>query len=139
MLTESPAYSGLFTSSLLSCSPQDGVVAPTPLIAASGKNHIEVARFLVKQGASIDYQNQVFLITTSYFLICLLYPNSCVPPQFGYSALQVACDRGNTDIIKLLIQSSANIELKNNVGFVLTIILLYIIHGGVTYRKVEQD
>ena len=63
----------------------------------------------------------------------------CIPPQYGYSALQVACDSGNTDIIKLLIQSSANIELKNNVGFVLTIILLYIIHGGVTYRKVEQD
>ena len=75
-----------------------------------------MARFLVEHGASIDYQNQVFFITTSCFLICLLYPSSCIPPQFGYSALQVACDRGNTDIVKLLIQSNANIELKNKVG-----------------------
>ena len=52
-------YSVLFTSSLLSCSSQDSDIAATPLIAASGENHIEVAKFLVEHGASIDYQNQV--------------------------------------------------------------------------------
>ena len=56
LFTESPAYSVLFTSSLLSCSPQDEYAA-TPLIMASEKNHIEVARFLVEHGASINYQN----------------------------------------------------------------------------------
>ena len=70
LFTESPAYSVLFTSSLLSCSPQGGIVAATPLMAASGENHIEVARFLVEHGASIDYQNQVFDIL---FLICLFH------------------------------------------------------------------
>ena len=59
LLNESPAYSVLFTSSLLSCSPQDEY-ASTPLMAASDENHIEVARFLVEHGASINYQNQVF-------------------------------------------------------------------------------
>ena len=49
----------LFTSSLLSCSLQDEYAA-TPLIAASGKNHIEVARFLIEHGASVNYQNKVF-------------------------------------------------------------------------------
>ena len=49
----------LFTSSLLSCSPQDEY-ASNPLIAASDRNHVEVARFLVEHGASINYQNQVF-------------------------------------------------------------------------------
>ena len=34
--------------------------AATPLIAASGKNYIEVARFLVEHGANINYQNKVF-------------------------------------------------------------------------------
>ena len=47
----------LFT--LLSCSPQDEYAA-TPLIAACGENYIEVARFLVERGASMDYQNKVF-------------------------------------------------------------------------------
>ena len=118
LLNESPAYSEsvLFTSSLLS--PQDEY-ASTPLMAASDENHIEVARFLVECGASIDYQNKVFDI---HFLFSnlLIMLHFCIPPQNGYSSLQVACDSGNTDIVKLLIQScpNANIELKNKVGFV---------------------
>ena len=111
----------LFTSSLLSCSPQ-GEFAATPLIAASDKNHIEVARFLIEHGASIDYQTKVFdnLFLFSNLLIILHF---CIPPQRGYSALQAACNNGNTDIVKLLIQSNANIELKNQVGFVLPIFI----------------
>ena len=110
----------LFTSSLLSCSPQDGIDAATPLIAASGENHIEVARFLVEHGASINYQNQVFDIP--FFLFFNLLISQCLF-QNGYSALQVACDSGNTDIVKLLIQSNVNIELKNKVSFGLAIII----------------
>ena len=59
LFTESPAYSVLFTSSLLSCLPQDEYAA-TPLITASVENHVEVARMLIKYGASTDYQNKVF-------------------------------------------------------------------------------
>ena len=64
----------LFTSSLLSCSPQE-VYAATPLIAASDENHIEVARFLVECGASIDYQNKVFDIhfLFSNCLLCYIF------------------------------------------------------------------
>ena len=90
LFTESPAYSVLLTSSLLSYSPQDEPFA-TPLMAASVRNQIEVARFLVEHEASIIR----FLITSSYFLIILLIiPLSCIefPPQYGNSALQVACD-----------------------------------------------
>ena len=106
----------LFTSSLLSCSPQDEYAA-TPLIAASVRNRIEVAKFLVEHGANVNYQNQVFF---NHFLFSnlLFIPHTCIRPQYGNSALQVACDRGNTDIVKLLIQSNANIELKNKVGFI---------------------
>ena len=44
-------------------------------------------------------------------------------PQKGNSPLQVACVYGNIEIVKLLIKSSADIELKNKVGVVLSIIL----------------
>ena len=62
LFTESLANSVLFASSctLLLCSSQDAPFA-TPLIAASGKNHTEVTRFLIEHGASVNYQNQVFL------------------------------------------------------------------------------
>ena len=49
----------LFTSSLLSCLPQ-GKHAATPLLTASVENHIEVARFLIEHGASINYLSKVF-------------------------------------------------------------------------------
>ena len=55
---------------LLSRSPQD-YFAASPLIAASGKNHIEVARFLVEHGASVNYQTKVFFY--NLFFIFLLY------------------------------------------------------------------
>ena len=55
---ESAAFSVLFTSSLLSCSPQ-GKYAATPLIITSAENRIEVTRFLVEHGASVNYQNKV--------------------------------------------------------------------------------
>ena len=48
----------IILSSLLSCSPQ-GEYASNPLIAASDENHIEVARFLIEHGASVNYQDKV--------------------------------------------------------------------------------
>ena len=112
----------LFTSSLFSCSPQSEYAA-TPLITASGENHIEVARFLVEHGASVNYQTKVFFFKYNLFVflifLCLIMPHFCIPPQYGNSSLQAACDNGNTNIVKLLIQSNANIELKNKVGFVM--------------------
>ena len=87
-------------------------------MAASDENHIEVARFLIEHGTNINYQNQVFdnHFLFSNLLIILYF---CIPPQNGNSALQTACICGDTDIVKLLIQSNANIELKNKVGFIL--------------------
>ena len=112
LFTESPAYSVLFTSSLLSCLPQDQFGA-TPLIAASIENHIQVIRFLIQSGASINKQNKVF---DNLFCFHNLFTIPHIPQQYGHSPLQGACDRGNTDIVKFLIQSNANIELENKVG-----------------------
>ena len=60
----------LFTCSLLSRSPQSEYAA-TPLITASGENHIEVARFLVEHGASVNYQTKVFFLNN--FFVFLIY------------------------------------------------------------------
>ena len=51
----------------ISHSQQDEPYA-TPLIAASVENHIEVAKFLVEHGASIDYRNIKVLLITSFFV-----------------------------------------------------------------------
>ena len=67
---------------------------------------------------------QALIIRIRFLISFILFSNLLISQslfQNGYSALQVACDSGNTDIVKLLIQSKANIELKNKVSFVLTI------------------
>ena len=112
----------LFISSLLSCLPQDEYAA-TPLMTASEYNHIEVARFLVEHGAHINYRNKVFNNLFFCFLNLLILLNLEMPPQYGNSPLQTACNFGCTDIVKLLIQSNADIELQNKVGIVSTIII----------------
>ena len=110
----------LFTSSLLSCLPQDEFAA-TPLMAASDENHPEVTRFLIASGADLNCQTKVF---DNMFCFRGMFTIPHISLQEGMSSLQFACDSGNTDIVKVLIQSNANIELKNRVGVVLIILLL---------------
>ena len=55
----------------------------------------------------------------------LSIPHSFIPPQFGDSPLYAACNCGSTDSVKLLIQSNANIELKNKVGFILIKLIIH--------------
>ena len=59
----------LFTSSLLSCLPQDEYAA-TPLITACGENKFEVVKFLIENAANINYQTKVFDIN---FCFCNLF------------------------------------------------------------------
>ena len=112
LFTESPAYSVLFTSSLLSCLPQDQFGA-TPLITACGENHLPIVRVLIENRANINYQKEVF-----DNLVCFhnLFTIPHIPQQNGNSPLQCACIKGHLNIAKFLIQSNANIELKNKVG-----------------------
>ena len=55
--------------------------------------------------------------------------------QNGDSSLQAACIIGNTDIVKVLIQSNADIELVNKVGVLLSITDNY----NISYRRDVQD
>ena len=97
-----------------------------------------MARFLIEHGASVDHPNKVLFCSFWFSIIDFAYYHI---PQSGYSPLQAACNFGNTDIVKLLILFKANIEFKNNVGFVLAIIIhtSFMILIIITYRKAEQD
>ena len=90
-------------------------------MAAIEENHLEVVRFLVSSGANVNYRTKVVDNILLSRITCLLYHNA-YSLQKGMSPLLCACDCGNTDIVKLLIQVNANTELKNKVGVVLTIV-----------------
>ena len=39
--------------------PQDGQIAPTPLLTACNRNKVDVAEYLITKRANINYQNKV--------------------------------------------------------------------------------
>ena len=85
-------------------------------MTASYSNHVEITRFLIQNGACVNGQTKVFADNS---LFCDDYTQCfhCnVWQQSGVSSLHYACESGNTDIVKLLIQSNANIELDNEVS-----------------------
>ena len=47
--------------------------AATPLLMACGGNHINVARFLIQEGANIDIQNKVISFVTSSVALSRAY------------------------------------------------------------------
>lgn len=66
----------------------------TPLHYASSKGQLEVARYLIANGAVIDSQS----------------PGNTTP-------LMMAVHAGNEDLIKLLLDKGADLQLRNNNGF----------------------
>ena len=82
-------------------------------MAASYENHPKVTRFLIVSGADLNHQTKVVFYVMFHSMFTI--PHTCILSQKGWSPLQIACDRGNIDIVKLLILSNANIELKNKV------------------------
>ena len=69
LFTESPAYSVLFTSSLLSCLLQSEFGA-TPLMTACFEGRLEVTKFLINNAANVNVQSKVFDMLF-YIIICL--------------------------------------------------------------------
>jgi ankyrin repeat protein len=93
--------------------PKDNIAA-TPLIIACINNHPQVASYLIGKGARVNYQNKVI-----HYLFCLLINNllAKVSPQNNRSTpLHVACKNGYASIAKLLIESQAKLDIKDNVS-----------------------
>ena len=83
----------------------------SPLIAASGNR--EVAQLLINNGAIINYKDGVCNNCHYYIAFILL---KSVSPQYGYTALHWASKKGHPEVVKLLVQSHASVNIKNNVS-----------------------
>lgn len=72
------------------------------IIACADANDIEGVKKCINDGCNIDEQRQV--VQRSWFY-----------EQDGRSALLVACLKGYFDVVKVLVDNHANVQLKNNV------------------------
>ena len=79
---------------------------------ASWNNQLEVMKILIDNGASVNYKDKVcfdFLNSYGYNYVHLS------TTQAGWTALLWATEKGNEDVVKYLLHSKANTEVKNKV------------------------
>lgn len=98
----------------------------TPLHLASGYNNLEVAQFLLENGASVNLQDRGGLIplhnASSYGhleIAALLIKHGAEvnqPDKWGYTPLHEAAQKGRTQICSLLLNNGADVCLKNYDG-----------------------
>ena len=86
---------------------QDGL---PPLHIACWQGHHDVAEILLKSGALVDTQDKVTLSYYSCALLCLLRIH--IFPQQGHTALWHTSFCGNIQLVKLLMEHRAQVDLQ---------------------------
>ncbi|XP_025094753.1 tankyrase-1-like isoform X2 [Pomacea canaliculata] len=98
----------------------------TPLHLAAGYNNVEVAEFLLENGADVNAQDKGGLIplhnASSYghvdIAALLIKYNTCVNAQdrWGFTPLHEAAQKGRTQLCALLLAHGADPTMKNQEG-----------------------
>ena len=83
-------------------------------MAACDENHLELATVLIENGATVDSQDKV--CNYIYCRLDLLAQQISIT-QKGMSALHIASQHGHTDMVELLLNYQAQLEIKNKVSF----------------------
>ena len=83
----------------------------SPLEAACGNNHLQVAQLLIINGADVDYQNSVCNNIIIVFIVFKM-----VLSQNGVTPLHRAAGNGNVELVKLLLLSHAKVNTKDSVS-----------------------
>ena len=102
----------MFTyTSLGRCNLQEGL---TPLMLATQKGNESVVKLLLDGKVNPNIADKVNTASFSFELIASYSPHLCLQTT-GWSALFFAAKQGNVKIARLLVEKSANVELKDKV------------------------
>lgn len=123
----------------------------TPLLVATHKNYIEVAKRLIDAGADINQQDHIQDSAYLYagaqgkteiltYMLEHAEPNQKVVNRYGGNALIPAAEKGHLDNVKLLLQDGrADIDHQNKFGYTALIEAVALTDGSVLYQQIVQE
>jgi len=123
----------------------------TPLLIATHKNYIEVAKHLIDAGADINQQDHLQDSAYLYagaqgkteilkYMLGHAEPNQKVVNRYGGNALIPAAEKGHLDNVKLLLQDGrADIDHQNKFGYTALIEAVALTDGSVLYQRIVQE
>jgi ankyrin repeat protein len=94
----------------------------TALMVAARRANLDVVRWLVQAGASVNYQDSEVSERTSHY-VCLLLNKHVALPKDGNTALILAVQAGRTDAVEVLLQLGADPNIQGKVRSVLISLL----------------
>lgn len=123
----------------------------TPLLIATHKNYIEVAKLLIDAGADINQQDHIQDSAYLYagaqgkteilkYMIEQAEPNHAVVNRYGGNALIPAAEKGHLDNVKVLLEDGkADIDHQNNYGYTALIEAVALTDGSLIYQQIVQE
>ncbi|MFJ8513445.1 ankyrin repeat domain-containing protein [Lysinibacillus xylanilyticus] len=123
----------------------------TPLLIATHKNYIEVAKLLIEAGADINQQDNIQDSAYLYagaqgkteilkYMIEHAEPNQNIVNRYGGNALIPAAEKGHLNNVKLLLlDGKADIDHQNNFGYTALIEAVALTDGSVLYQQIVQE
>ena len=95
--------------------PQDKIRS-SPLGAACEHNHPQIAQLLMSKSADINYQDNVCNYDFCFNNIIIYDIKFCFSLQYGNTPLHWGSLKGYPEVVKILVQSQPNLNIKNKVS-----------------------
>lgn len=123
----------------------------SPLLIATHKNFIDVAKRLIDAGADINQQDHIqdspYLYAGAQgkteilkYMIVHAEPNHSVVNRYGGNALIPAAEKGHLENVKVLLQDGkADIDHQNNYGYTALIEAVALTDGSALYQEIVQE
>ncbi|WP_342527326.1 ankyrin repeat domain-containing protein [Chryseomicrobium sp. FSL W7-1435] len=123
----------------------------SPLLIATHKNFIDVAKRLIDAGADINQQDHIqdspYLYAGAQgkteilkYMIAHAEPNHTVVNRYGGNALIPAAEKGHLENVKVLLQDGkADIDHQNNYGYTALIEAVALTDGSALYQEIVQE
>lgn len=118
----------------------------TPLLLATDRNHLEVARALINASADVNAKNRIhdsaYLLAGAQGRLDILSltlshgADLKSTNRYGGTALIPACERGHVEVVKTLLQAGVDPNHINNLGWTGLLEAILLSNGGPPHQAI---